>query len=95
MVWCNAIVSLTLSLSVQVSTGVVVDVGHSVVTCAAVVDGDQRHYVNCDPSEATPTKLADMVHDVITGSHNEDSDVNELSLMQQVVVTGWFILVYV
>ena len=78
----------------QVSTGVVVDVGHGVVTCAAVVDGDQCDYIHCDPSEATPTKLADMVHSVVTSSCSEDGDVNELSLMQQVVVTGWFILVH-
>ena len=75
---------LTLSLSVQVSTGVVVDVGHGVVTCAAVVDGDHRDYVHCDPSEATPTKLADMVHSVA----NKSDDKVKGTLMKNIIVTG-------
>ena len=73
-------------LSVQVSTGVVVDVGHGVVTCAAVVNGDQRQYVHCDPSEATPTKLTDMVHSVVSKS----DDKMKGTLMKNIILTGLF-----
>ncbi len=64
-----------------------VDVGEGVATCAAVVNGKQRKYINCDPSEATPTKLAQMVHTVVTETSVEDCAA-EATLLQNVVLTG-------
>ena len=72
--------------SLNLSTGVVVDVGEGVATCAVVVNGIQRNYVNCDPSEATPTKLSQMVHKVVTETSNEYCA--ETTLLQNVVLTG-------
>ena len=63
-----------------------VDVGEGVATCAVVVNGIQRNYVNCDPSEATPTKLSQMVHKVVTETSNEYCA--ETTLLQNVVLTG-------
>lgn len=72
--------------SLNLSTGVVVDVGYGVATCAAVVDGEQRDYLHCDPSEATPTKLADMVHTVAVKTTCGDDEKS--TLFQNIVLTG-------
>ncbi len=63
------------------------DVGEGVATCAAVVNGKQRKYVNCDPSKATPTKLAQMVHTVVTETSIEDCSA-KATLLQNIVLTG-------
>ena len=62
------------------------DVGHGVATCAAVWNGEQRDYTSCEPSDATPTKLADMIEAVINDSC-ENSDQRS-TLKELVVLAG-------
>ncbi len=69
--------------SLNVSTGVVVDVGEGVATCVAVVNGKEQHFLKCDPNEATSTKLAEMVHRVVT-----ETSIEKAALAQNIVLTG-------
>ena len=72
--------------SLDLSSGVVVDVGHGVVTCAAVWNGELCSHSNCDPNDATPTKLADLV-DTVINKYFEDKDQRS-TLKELVVLTG-------
>ena len=79
--------------SMDLMSGVVLDVGYGIVTCAAMWKGEEcPNFVSCDPSEATPTKLADMVHRVASGAI-KDAEM-ETTLKEHVIVTGrYFYLV--
>lgn len=67
-------------------SGVVLDIGHGVVTCAGVWDGkEQPNPVSCLPKEASPPKLAEMVHTISMSSSEEE--MQEV-LAKNVVVTG-------
>ena len=71
------------------TSGVVVDVGHGIVTCAAVWRGEEcPHPLSCDPDEATPAKLADMVHTVISGCGKGKNVEMQNALKSSVVITG-------
>ena len=71
--------------SVDLQSGVVVDVGHGVATCAVVWNRELRDSVSCSPSDATPDKLAHMVEDLVKKTCGEgEVDV----LRQHVVLTG-------
>ena len=74
--------------SMDLMSGVVLDVGYGIVTCAAMWKGEEcPNFVSCDPSEATPTKLVDMVHRVASGAIK---NAENQALKEHVVVTGWF-----
>ena len=62
------------------------DVGHGVVTCAAVWKGEQLDYTSCEPNDATPTKLAEMVDTVINDSCEDRGQRS--TLKELVVITG-------
>ena len=75
--------------SMDLMSGIVLDVGYGIVTCAAMWKGEEcPNFVSCDPSEATPTKLADMVHRVASGAI-KDAEM-ETTLKEHVIVTGWY-----
>ena len=62
-----------------------VDVGQGVATCAVVWNRELRDSVSCSPGDATPTKLAHMVEDLVKKTSGEgEVDV----LRQHVVLTG-------
>ena len=72
----------------DLTSGVVVDVGHGIATCAAVWRGEECPApTSCDPAEASPTQLAYMVHTVITGVSGAAADMAK-SLKESVVLTG-------
>ncbi|XP_064395912.1 uncharacterized protein LOC135342948 isoform X2 [Halichondria panicea] len=75
--------AVAILCSLNVSTGVVVDMGEGVATCVAVVNGKEQHFLKCDPSEATSTKLAEMVHRVVT-----DTRIEKAALAQNIVLTA-------
>ena len=71
----------------DLTSGVVLDVGHGIVTCAAVWRGEEcPDSKSCDPDEATPTSLAEMVHSVIMEC-SKDADMQK-TLIENVAVTG-------
>ena len=70
----------------DLTSGVVLDIGHGIVTCCAVWSGEEcPNSLSCDPHEATPTKLADMVHTVISECGNVEM---QKALKESVVMTG-------
>ena len=71
----------------DLTSGVVLDVGYGIVTCAAMWKGEEcPKTVSCDPDEATPIKLADMVHRVVSKA-SKDAEM-ESTLIEHIVVTG-------
>ena len=73
----------------DLTSGVVLDIGYGIVTCAAVWRGEEcPHPLSCDPDEATPTKLADMVHTVISGCGKGKNVEMQNALRSSVVITG-------
>lgn len=74
-------------LSMNLMSGIVLDVGYGIVTCAAMWKGEEcPDLIMCDPSEATPTNLAEMV-DRAASKAIKDTEM-ETTLKQHVVVTG-------
>ena len=73
--------------SMDLTSGVVLDVGYGIVTCAAMWRGEEcPKPVSCDPGEATSTKLAEMVHEVVSRA-SKDAEM-ESTLKEHIVVTG-------
>ena len=79
--------------SMDLTSGVVLDVGYGIVTCAAMWRGEEcPKPVSCDPGEATSTKLAEMVHEVVSRA-SKDAEM-ESTLKEHVVVTGMMLYLY-
>ena len=75
----------TCTHSVEHTSGVVVDVGHGVMTCVAVWEGEECPTpLSCDPLECTAAKVAELVHSVVTKCSEETQPI----LRERVVVTG-------
>ena len=71
----------------DLTSGVVLDVGHGVVACAAVWRGEECPKPrSCDPDVATPTTLAEMVHSVILEC-SKDAEMLK-TFKENVIVTG-------
>ena len=71
--------------SVGVSSGIVLDVGCGVVTCAAVWEGREvEGALSCRPSEASLDKLVEMVHSVLQKCDQSMRD----KLQATVTITG-------
>lgn len=67
-------------------SGVVLDIGHGVVTCAGVWNGEEQPSpVFCTPEEASPPKLAEMVHSIAMSP--SEAEVQKV-FVENVVVTG-------
>ena len=77
----------------DLTSGVVLDVGYGIVTCAAMWRGEKcPKPISCDPGEATPVKLAEMVHEVVSRA-SKDAEM-ESTLKEHVVVTGMMLYLY-
>ncbi len=71
----------------DLTSGVVLDVGEETVTCAAVWRGEEcLVYQHCDPKEVSPARLADMVETVVRGCSTDEE--MQTSLRESVVLTG-------
>ena len=71
--------------SVNLTSGVVLDVGSGVVTCAGVLEGRELPgALSCLPPEASVSKLVDMVH-TVTLACEESARVK---LQVSIVITG-------
>ena len=71
--------------SVEMTSGVVVDVGHGVATCCAVWEGEERPgSIAQDPLKCTAFVLAEMVNSVLASCTEEMRSV----LRERVVLTG-------
>ena len=63
--------------------------GHGVVTCAAVWQGEEAPTaLSCDPQGVSPPQLAEMIHKVATETCEAKEKEKLALLMANVVVTG-------
>ncbi len=70
----------------DLTSGVVLDIGEDTVTCVAVWRGEECDYQSCDPKEVSPDRLAEMVETVVIESSEDDE--MQTSLRRNVVMTG-------
>ena len=70
---------------VELTSGVVVDVGHGVATCCVVWEGEETPRIaSRDPLDCTAAVVAQMVHSLVA----QCSDERKTVLRERVVVTG-------
>ena len=85
----------TSRLRMDLTSGVVLDIGHGIVTCAAVWRGEEcPHPLSCNPDDATPTKLADMVHSIVSGCGRGKNVEMQKVLKESIVITGIYLSWY-
>ena len=69
----------------EITSGIVIDVGHGIATCVAVWNGKEYPgSKSCDPLECTAAVVAQMVHSVVSSC----SKTFQPFLRERVVVTG-------
>lgn len=75
-----------IMFSLDLHSGIVVDVGEGVATCAVVWNRELLNNVHCSAADATPEKLAGMVQELLIKFAKNEEKV--CVLKDGVVLTG-------